>query len=83
MNEASKPALILTPSQLHILGHAVGWPKQDRNYFCAIEGFQDHENCELLVSKGLMLKKPKLSWVPEDIYHVTAAGIAAIKEYEK
>lgn len=73
----------LTPAQMHILRHTVGWPKQYRNHFCTGPGSKDYDDCEFLVKAGLMRKSEKASWIPDEVYHVTEAGRSAISAYEK
>jgi hypothetical protein len=63
--------------QLEILRHAVGWPKNYRNHYVTGPGTTDYEDCEYLVSIGLMTKHHK-EWVPNAIYVVTDAGREAL-----
>jgi hypothetical protein len=72
----------LTNRQIHILRHATAWPKCYRNHFVTGEGSKDYEDCEALVTAGLM-GKTLAAWVPDEIYLVTNAGMKMLKELDQ
>ena len=49
-----------TKREIEIIKHALGWPKNYRNYY--YQGGDDIAICESLVSKGAMVEK-KIDWV--------------------
>ena len=59
--------------ELGILRHALGWPKNYRNYFFTGEGSDDYPVCESLVAAGMM-ERYEGSWRYDCRYVVTAKG---------
>lgn len=77
----------MTNEQYEILQRALGlnrYKKSYRNHFVTGPGSTDYQHCEALVSAGLMTKWADNGLNGGDyIYSVTAAGLAAMKEYER
>jgi hypothetical protein len=71
-------------AELSVMTHALGIEKQRRTW--SPGGHRNHYNpsledkyiCERLSRMGFMELMPKLSWVPDELYRVTRAGIAAM-----
>lgn len=66
--------------EMAILSHAVGWPKNNRNYFAA--GEDAIKTCEKLVKYGAMIKR-NLEWSDYPVYQVTPSGRIALKIHMK
>lgn len=66
-------AQVVSQRQRDILRHALGWPKNYRNYFCTGRGCDDFPDCEALVVAGMMVRDER-SWVLDFIYSVTEQG---------
>jgi hypothetical protein len=67
----------LESREIEAIKHALGWPKNYRNYFCA--GDDDVPTWEGLVAKGLAFERPNhLS--PDRLFHVTSAGKRALDQ---
>lgn len=64
---------VVSQRQRDILRHALGLPKNYRNYFCTGEGSDDFPDCEALVAAGMMVRD-KRSWMPDYVYSVTEHG---------
>lgn len=71
----------MTEKQIHILRHALGWPKNYRNHFVTDEGTDDYPICEELTRNGMM-RRDSREWVPGYIYIVTEQGKRALREME-
>ena len=69
----------ISQRQLEILRHAIGWPRNYRNYFCTSEGSDDFADCELLVDAGMMTRHKK-DCIPDNVYIVTEAGFLLLTE---
>jgi hypothetical protein len=70
MNKTSES---LSERQLDILRHALGWPACYRNHYVTDEGSDNFDDCEHLVTMGMMDRR-QISWVPGYVYTVTSAG---------
>lgn len=74
--------------QLHILQHAIGADQYGRivrgggrNHFVTGAGSTDHPHCMALVNAGLMTRRAGNAISGgDDIFHVTEAGFAYVKE---
>lgn len=73
-----------TPKQIHILRHALGLNRGEReyrNHFVTGHGSSDYQDCEALVAAGLMTKRPGNELTGgDDCYTVTAAGKLAARQ---
>ena len=67
--------------EIDLMRHALAWPKNFRNHFCAEPGSLDDEVWRGLVSQG----QAEMYRTDEDsgmrFYQVTERGIARIKEH--
>lgn len=65
---------------LELMRHALGWPKNYRNYFAASPGGHDALAWERLVKRGHAERGKVINQPPHElqIYHVTDAGRAAL-----
>ena len=71
---------MLTEHEIHIMKHALGWPKCYRNFYAA--GGDDIKTCNNLVFKGAMIRK-KSPVVSGEVYQVTPSGEKAVDVFEK
>lgn len=75
----------MTPSQHHILRHALGLDRQAtayRNSFVTGPGSVDHPDCLALVAMGHMTRRDgsTLAFGGDDLFHVTEQGKVAAAE---
>ena len=64
---------VISQRQRDILRHALGLPKNYRNYFCTGEGSNDFQSCEDLVAAGMM-ERCESSRMSNHFYRVTEQG---------
>ena len=77
------PAGELAPHERELLAHATDWDSRwplHRNHFCADARHADRPTLDALVARGLMIRHaPTELSGGDDIFTVTAIGIAALK----
>lgn len=77
-------AAALTPERIELMRHATAWPKQYRNYYAVSRGAKEFDEWMTIADVGLATYRPREGVVfPDDYFHVTPTGLAALRDYEQ
>lgn len=74
----------MTEREIEVMHHALGWPKNHRNYFVTEAESSDGVLWRGLVDRGLATASAPCSWMGDmTVYRVSDAGRAALAGKER